>query len=283
MNFRIPLLFFFLGTALLIFTGCRKPLQEEITSGSAAEKGLDTLSVLNGRFNKVLPVKANGHCSLFYYLEGKPRRESFPVQLWVNPPDELYLQGDVAFDAKGIVIGSNAQQFWLAMQPNEISSYWWGDWSQQSSHGTMLINPHVVLEGLGIVDVSNKKNWTFSRRDSVEVFTNRQNGSSVKRIFVGSSDRRIRRIEYVGIEGEAVTVAELDKYVKVAEGFYVPAEIKIIRRIAKNKSDFVSITLKISTIKSVSYTDEHRQHLFQRRQMKGFKHIYQIIDGNSIE
>ncbi len=283
MNYRTFLVSFCCAVTSLILTGCRQQVQEEIAQCPAAEKGVDTLGVLKSRFEKTLPLKANGQCFLLYYVEGKPHKENFPVQLWVNPPYEIYLQGDVAFDAKGIILGSNRQQFWLAMQPKEISTYWWGDWSQQSSLETMLINPRVVLEGLGIVEISEKENWTFSQQGSFEVLTRRQDGLGVKRIFVSSHDKRVRRIEYVGTEGEAVTVAELDRYVKVSEGFYVPAVVKIIRRLARDKQSFMSITINLSTIKSVSFTDQQRQRIFQRRPMRGFKHIYRIVDGKVIE
>ena len=45
-------------------------------------------------------------------------------------------------------------------------------------------------------------------------------------------------MEYVGVEGEAVTVIELDRYIKVSEDFYVPTHIKIIRRLTSDKTGF---------------------------------------------
>jgi len=87
----------------------------------------DLLELLGRRWANAGPFRANGQCLLKYYdAEGQLRPENFPVKLWVKPPDKICLYGDVGFDARGIVLGSNEQSFWLVTRPKEIRGYWWG-------------------------------------------------------------------------------------------------------------------------------------------------------------
>jgi len=267
--------------AMLFGAGCKSPMPKETVPAVAAETDGQILDLLQYRYGKAIPLKANGQCMLLYYAKGKPRKENFPIQLWLNPPSEIYMQGDIAFNAKGIMLGSNAEEFWLALQPKEVSKYWWGEWSRQSSLGTILINPRVVLEAAGMVNIEAGRQWSFGQEDSYRVLIN-QDGGGIKRIYIGR-DSLVRRIEYVGVEGETLTVTELDRFVKAAEDFYVPTEIKIIRRLPNEKKDTVSITIKLVTIKPAEFTQEQRRFLFERHPVKGFKHIYQIIDGKAVE
>jgi hypothetical protein len=276
------ILVFVVFAATSVLAGCQAPEQKEAGPAAAVMTDKWILKNLEERQSRAVPLKANGQCEMLFYVNGKPHRENFPVQLWVNPPSEIYMQGDVAFNAKGVVLGSNTEEFWFALQPKEISSYWWGRWSQQNSLGTMMINPHIVLEGIGVIKIDSEEQWTFGQEDSYRVLT-RQDEGRTKRIYVNSRDGRIRRMEYVGAEGESVTVAELDKYIEVTEDFYVPTRIKIIRKLTGDKVGFVSITLKISNVKATSFTEEQERFLFERRPMQGFKHIYRIIDSRVVE
>jgi hypothetical protein len=275
-------LLFSLFAVTFVLAGCQTVEQKEAVPEKAVMTERWILENLEERYSSAVPLKANGQCEMLFYVKGKPHRENFPVQLWVNPPSDMYMQGDVAFNAKGIVLGSNTEEFWFALQPKEISSYWWGQWSQQNSLGSLMVNPQIVLEGMGIIKIDSEKQWTFGQEDSYRVLT-RQADGRIKRIYVNEHDGRVRRLEYVGAEGEAVTVAELGKYTKVGEDFYVPTQIKIIRRLTNDKAGFVSITLKISSVKTASFTEEQKRFLFERHPMEGFKHIYRIVDSKVVE
>ena len=102
--------------AILIFSGCAAQIQKPVRVCPGKESIAESLSSLRLRLENAVPLKANGQCLLQYYAEDrKPKKENFPVKLWVNPPVEIYMQGDVAFDPKGIVLGSNEDEFWLAV------------------------------------------------------------------------------------------------------------------------------------------------------------------------
>jgi len=231
-----------------------------------------------------VPIKANGRCLLEYYVDGKRYKENFAVKLWVNPPAQIYLQGDVAFDPKGIVLGSNEKQFWLAVKPKEIDSYWWGRWADEKSCTEgLMINPELLLEALGFTALVDEGNWSLSNEGAFDVLTKRSDKNVIARkIYIYSCDYLPGRIEYLDTDQMAVVVTELDKYKEVLEGFSVPTVIKIVRH-TENIDARVSITLELGSIKSMHFTEPAQRRLFTRPEPGGFGHIYKIVDGNIIE
>jgi len=258
----------------------QRPIQVCPGAGSAAE----AISILTGRLENALPVKANGRCLLEYYVDGKRHKENFAVKLWVNPPAQIYLQGDVAFDPKGIVAGSNEKQFWLAVKPKEIDSFWWGRWSDEKScAGELMINTELLLEALGFTALVDEGNWSLSNEGAFDVLTKRSSRSVIARkIYIYSCDYLPGRIEYLDADQTAVVVTELDKYKEVLDGFSVPTVIKIVRH-TENIDARVSITLELGSVKSTHFTERAQRRLFTRPEPRGFGHIYKIADGNIIE
>jgi len=219
------------------------------------------------------------------------------VKLWVNPPGEIYLQGDIAFDPKGLIAGSNKHEFWLAIKPKEINSYWWGKWAEETSGQKLMLSPKMVLEALGIAEIGGEGNWSLSNVDHYDVLSKRNERATViKKIYIyNSRDYLIKKIEYFDANGQAAVVTELDKYKKVLNDFppsreghsrfggvpFVPTFIKIITCIDGKEEDSVRITL--GSIKSMNFTDKQRRRLFTRPAPRGYKHVYKIVDGNIIE
>lgn len=278
-------LYFCFAAGILILVGCapevRKPLEICPGKDSVAE----AVSALESHWQNMVPLKANGQCLLEYYVEGKqkPQKEKFSVKLWVNPPVEMYLQGDVTLVPKAIVLGSNQDEFWLSVRAKEISTYWWGEWSQQDSSLTLMINPKTLLEALGIAAVDAQPNWSLSNEGAFDVLTKRERGVVTKKIYVYSCDYLVRKIEYFDVYGQVAVVAELDKYKQVLEGFFVPASIKIIERADDNPKESLSITLDLKSIKSTKITAKQQNVLFNRPQPRGIKRVIRIVGGNWIE
>jgi hypothetical protein len=246
---------------------------------------MQSLDVLNERSENAVSLRANGQCRLQYYDGGKKHKENFPVKVWVNPPAEIYLQGDVAFDARGIVLGSNEDEFWLAMKPKEISGYWWGRWSDANCPEMLMISPKLLLEGLGIVMVdTDEHNWRLSNKDGFDVLTKHSDQGVVqKSIHVDCCDYLIAKIEYFDAGGQAIAVVDLDKYKEVVEDFFVPAGIKITTYGEQAVEDSVEVSFSLRSIKPASFTDKQRDRLFRRPEPRGFEHIYEIVDGEMIE
>jgi len=272
----------FVVAVILILAGCAPRMQEPMWVCPGKESATEALSILRSRSQNTVPMKANGQCLLKYYVEGKPYKENFPVKLWVSPPNRIRLQGDVAFNPKGIVLGSNEDEFWLVMKPKEIRSYFWGQWAEGNCLEKMMISPELVLEALGIVEVSGEEDWSLSNEGVFDVLTkrNEQNGV-IKKMYVYSCDYLVRRIEYFDANGQALVIAELGKYKEVSKGFFVPAVIKIVRRTDGDSEDSFKITL--GSVKPVNFSEKQKRLIFARPKPRGFKHIYKIIDGEMIE
>ncbi|MCK4291705.1 MAG: hypothetical protein KAY65_00805 [Planctomycetes bacterium] len=273
-------------TVMLILAGCgparRKPLQVCPGKDSAAE----ALSALRLHSQNVTPLRATGRCRLEYYTEEKrkPHKEAFPVWLWVNPPAEICLHGDVAFDPRGLVLGSNNDEFWLSIRP-KISSYWRGRWSRNNNVQQLILSPRVVLEAIGIAaadgDAGGQGDWSLSNEGPFDVLTRRSGtGLTVKRIYIHNCDYLVRKIEYLNEFGQVEVVAELDKYKEVVEGFSTPTSIKVVKRTGSGRDDSVRITLK--SVKPYEFTKKQLEFLFKPRPGR-FKHVYEVVRGRSVE
>jgi hypothetical protein len=276
------ILFLIAVTEMLILGGCAAQMERAVRVCPGKESAAESLSSLRLQLENAVPLKANGQCLLQYYNgDKKPKKENFPVKLWVNPPVEIYMQGDVAFDPKGIVLGSNEDEFWLAVRLKEVSGYWWGRWLEESRPEKLMISPRLVLEALGAAAVGDEEGWSLSKEGAFDVLTKQEGGAKTRKIYINNCDYLVRKIEYYRDDGRAAIVMELDKYKKISKVFSVPSVIKIINRTDSNKEDSVQITLGF--VKPANFTGKQRGRLFVRPQPDGFKHIYKIVDGSIIE
>ena len=283
MTQRGILLYFTAGVLLAILWGCapQKPIAKRECPGALS--AVESLSNLELQSEKAVPVKANGQCLLRYYdEEAKLQKENFAVKLWVNPPSEIYLQGDVALNAKGIVLGSNTEEFWLAIRPKEISGYWWGKWEEQESLAKMWINPKVLLEAIGVSEVSCRDSWSLSKERDFDVLTKRNGSVENRKVYVDTCDYLVRRIEYFHLKGQRAAFAELDRYKEVVEGFSMPRFIRIVNE-GSNSEDLVEIELNLKPAKKTSFNEKQQAVLFGRPEPRGFEHVYRIVGGNTLE
>jgi len=229
-----------------------------------------------------VPLEATGQCLLQYYAEGKKYKENFPVKLRVNPPAQIRLHGDFFLNPRGIVLGSNEREFWLAIKPKDISTYHWGLWSEQNFSQSIIINPKILLEALGIVPPGDDESWYLSNEGVFDVLTERNDqGRIIKKVYIHSCDYRVFKIEYFNVDGKAGAIVELYKYKEMSEGYFVPRVIKIVTYTQESREDSVVITLR--SPKPYKFDKKKQDFYFNRSKPKGFKHIYRIIDGHIIE
>jgi hypothetical protein len=262
----------------LFFAGCAVQPMRRCPGKTNVD---EAIAVLKSRREKAAPIRATGQCLLRYHAEGKIRKENFPVKLWVNPPYEIYLQGDVAFDATGLVFGSNADEFWFWLKPKEVSSYWSGKWSQAGIWNGLAVSPMIMLETFGAVDIRNG-NWTLSRDGGLDLLILRNDrGIIIQKIYIEPCDYVVRRIERFDESGGLYLKAEFADYEKTAEVFLTPSRIKIVAVSEKSSEDSVEITL--SSVKTAELSGQQRERLFVRPLPRGFNHIYQVIDGEAVE
>jgi hypothetical protein len=175
------------------------------------------------------------------------------------------------------VIGSNEREFWLSMRPKEISSYIWGQWSQQICFRHLVINPTLLLESLGMLWFDTNSDWFLSNSGTFDILTKSRQAGITRKVYIYSCDRLIRKIEYLDTNGKVLVVAELNGYRPVSQVFQVPSIIKIVRHRQDGKSDSIGITL--SSIKLVHLTKEQQSQLFSRPEPTGFQHIYKLDEN----
>jgi hypothetical protein len=269
--------------AIFFLSGCGPQRREPKPVLGVRKSAAEALSVLRSRSQHTGPLKANGQCLWQYYIDGKRRKENFAVKLWVNPPAEVYMQGDVGFNPRGIVLGSNASVFWLLIKP-ELSRYSWGKWSEQETSGGLMVVPKTLDEALGIVEVVDEKRWSLSKEGGYDVLIRRNDkGGIARKLYINRRDYLIRKIEYFDVNGNVLALAELDKYKDVTEDFFVPTVIKIMMYGEDDAEDSDSITLNLKSVKSTNFSDKKRSAFFTLPPTKGYEHIYRIIDGHLIE
>ncbi len=281
------LLFVHLITATLFLAGCNRQIQKPERSCPGSESAIEALSVLKSRSQNMVPFKANGQCRLEFYVDGKPKKENFPVQVWLNPPADIYIQGDVAFDPRGIVLGSNENKFWLAIKLKDVSSYWLGNWAETGSVGGLLLDPRVVLEALGIIALQSDRedvgNWSLSKEGVFDVLTRQSdNTGTIKKLYADNCDYSVRKIQYLNIDKQFELVVELDKFEQVVNGFSVPSIIRILRN-GENLKEPTSVCVSLTSIKPMSFGAKQQDILFNHPEQKGFKHVFVNVDGRWIE
>lgn len=267
--------------AMFFLAGCAYEAKEPLWICPGKRSVAKALSALKSNSQKIVSLKANGKCRLRYYVEdkSKPQTENFSVKLRVNPPVDIYLQGDAPLVHKAIVLGSNEQEFWLSIRPKEISAYWWGKWSEQDNSNGMLINPKILLEALGIIEVDEEENWSLSNEGPFDILTKQDRNIVTKKIYIYNCDYRVRKIEYFDPNSQVIACIELTKYKKVSEKCFIPSSIEITTNSQSDTENSDSITLNLKSIKPAMINDI----LFKRGPHRGFKHVYQVINGKWIE
>jgi hypothetical protein len=272
-NYRLSL-YFFVVSGLIIISGCviEPPKPIEIVPGKSSIT--EALSVLKARSEKAVPILARGRCVFeFYDPESKKRKkEQLAVLVLMQPPIEIYLQGDATLLKKALILGSNEREFWLLLKPKEISTYWWGTWSEQESYEGLMINPKTLFEALGFLDIESKENWSLSSKGVYDVLTQQNRGITIKKMHISKHGYLINKIEYFNSAGEALAMAELKNYKKLAGGFYVPASIKIMTYKQEGGAEPLGITFNLSTIKPKELS-ERQQSVFERPPPQGFEYI----------
>lgn len=267
--------------AAVLLAGCAAQTPQPMRYCEGKKTAAEAIETLNSRRDKALPIRATGQCLLRYHLEGKQHKENFPVKLWINPPDEIYIQGDVAFDATGLVLGSNADEFWFWLKPKEISAYWWGRWSQSGTWNSLVLSPTALLDAFGNVNLRDGR-WSLTRMGNLDVLVlYNEQGTVFKLVHIEPCDYVVSKIEHLDSTGKLVGRAEFADYEQIDDGFSVPTSINIIAFSSDGNNDSVRISL--NSVKPTEVSQQQRQRLFVRPQPRGFEHVYQIIDGSAVE
>ncbi len=265
-----------------ILTSCTPPIAKPMRICPGMGSVTNAFAVLELRSQNIFSLKATGQCLLQYFDEdNKRKKENIVVKIWIDQPDKIYLQGDVGFNPKGIILGSNEDEFWWSIKP-EINSLWWGVWSDKNCLEKLMISPESLLEAFGIVEVSDKQNWYLSNKGTFDILTKSSGGIETKRIHIGTCDSLVRKIEYFNADGQLAVTTEMDNYKEISGDIFVPSYIKITNRQENSKSDSISITLNLKSVKLASFTNKQKGRLFNKPDARQFKHIYNLNENCDI-
>jgi hypothetical protein len=267
---------------LFVFlTGCVGPKQEKFNICPGKTSLKDSIAALEAA-GKVLPFRASGQCFATVYENDKRRKEQFSIKVWFNPPAELRLFGDIAFNARGLDIGSNSKDFWIAAKPRELgNSFAWGLWQQQQEFVADL-GPKIILEAFGSITFDKDADWSLSNEGPFDILTLKTQDRIVKKIYIYSCDYRVRKIEYFDDKGSLSLVLELSNYSIRFDGCSFASQMLIRLLHTDSKEDSFRIIFK--TVSAFEYTAEKKQAFFQKPEnMDGFEHVYQIVNGRLSE
>lgn len=279
----IPLFGIFCSGIFLLFGGCSAVQmgQERICPGK--ESAVDAVISLRANSENAAAFRASGQCTLEYYADNKEHKENFPVKLWVKPPSKIYVQGELAFDPKGFVLGANEEEFWLLLKPKEISSYCWGRREEGRNASGLMVNPQQLIEVLGIMDTGQAGGWQLSNKDGFDIFTVQSGAVEIKKIYIYACDYKVSRIEYLNAAGGTDIIAEMDRYRGIGDNFSVPSFIRIAGPDKEDKKRQVGITLNLSSVRRTDFTGVQEISMFTRPQSDGFKHVFKITNGEVTE
>lgn len=247
--------------AALFQCGCGLEPQEPMQICPGKGSVQEALDALRANAQKAGALGVNGKCLLSYLVDGKRKKEGpFSTTLRVDPPSHMYLQINVAFDARGIVAGANEHEFWLAIKPKEINTYWHGQWAEVRRSEGLLFNPRVMLEALGIADVGEggEQNWLLMNEGPFDILLlHDTEGTLVKKVYVYCCDYVIRKIEYFDLYGMPEITAELGGYVQVTDEFSMPTRVTVLYRKDMDEAKFT-----LSTPKVMSFSEKQKKVLF---------------------
>jgi hypothetical protein len=261
-----------------LLCGCQ-PQMERLTACPGKATVAAAIDDLNARTAAMPGLKASGRCTIEYYDEdGKKRHESFPAIIRTSPPQGLYFQGNLIIP-KGLILGTNSEEFWLWIKLKEVDSFWSGPISGCSETPALLLSPSSVLESLGYLrlDPRNPGGYAIKHEGPYDVLTMLdEKGALARRVYVYSCDSTPRKIEYFGSGNKLVMTTTLQYYKPVAGGSsVVPTQIEMTL-VGKDRSQKLSITLNKDTLEVFEPSAKQSAVLFAKPDASGTKHIFKL-------
>jgi hypothetical protein len=273
---------------ILLLGGCAAQPQRKLEICPGKATAAEALETLKARAHDAVPVWANGHAVLTYHApdKKKPEKHGLDLVLRFEPPAGIFLQGSVT-GIKAVILGSNEEEFWLALRPKEISSYYIGRWQDVRDFEGLVMSPRLVLEAIGMVDVPgmeiNPALWKLENKGPYDILTQRdESGQPVRRLHVYACDYTVREIEYFNRHGKVVAVAQLGDYKPVGQDFSVPTQINVVSTRPDGRKD--SVVMEISSPRTKAFNEAQRQQMFQPPpDADKFEHVFHYEEGQWVE
>jgi hypothetical protein len=199
-------------------------------------------------------------------------RDNLPVKLWVNPPYDLYIQGDAAFDPKAVIAGCNAREFWLWIKPGSMKGYWWGEWPFWGRAFGLAVNPALVLEAFFPAGTHpDPERSRFYEADGFSVIET-AGTDPARRIYLPRCGGPPARVEYLEA-GRVMATMELSGYVALSRDFSMPSRIIIKGAPAEGQME---LHLRLSRVEPVKLNERQLEALFTRPRARGDAPVYRV-------
>jgi hypothetical protein len=275
------LLFLLYSVIAVVLVGCAPEKPQPARQCPGKDSTDQALAALETSASQLRPFVAYGSGQVSFYEEkkSKPRNEKITtIKLWFEPPWNMRFWGDVAFNPRGLDVGSNEREFWLAAKPKEIGNvYIWGLWSQQTDATEMMLSPKVLLLALGVLEARDDQVWSFSPDKSGDMLTlYNADGRIVKKVHIDNCRYHISSIEFFNPQQELATTLRLGDYRDI-DVMFIPAEITIINHNYDGTEDTFEIRLK-----SIKPSGKIKKGVFERPDTKGFEEVDQLIGDRII-
>ncbi len=241
----------------------------------------EALAQLKTNTAGIVEFKANGKCKAQYYdAKGNVRKEQFNVMAFVDPPDQIRFFGDIAFNARGLDVGANTDDFWFAAKPKELGNiYIWGQWSQRQRGSQILMSPQVLLEAFGLIFSEADIKWQLENKDEYDILTRLdEHGKTAEKIHIYNCNYTVSKIEYYDVNQQPIMSVAMADYQEFNEKNILPNEITIAHYKSDGKMD--TFNIKLSSLKPLRKKNAKR---YERPKSKGFKEIYKLIRGEAIK
>ena len=284
---RIPQWCGWLGLTLAaLAAGCATTGTPQLPICPGKASAADALAALSARAEQAVPLRVSGgQCRLEYYVpeDEDPKRHNLTLQIWFHPPSQMYIQGAIAVDSKGLIVGCNEEEFWLALRPKEMNAYYWGQWDEAANVEGLVISPQIVLEAFGIIvrhSGDDTKAWSLTNEGPYDILTlKNEAGETRKRVYIYTCDYLVRKIEYFDDEGRIAARAELDEYEPVTDDFVIPTKMMVTAFGLDGRPDVADI--KLVSIREKELSERARQKVFARdpEDVERFDRVYRYENG----
>jgi hypothetical protein len=273
----------FVTSALGVIAGCVPPPETPLRICPGKATVQEALSTLEARAGNAVSFRANAQCMLTYHVadSDKQKRNNVPMQIFFSPPSDIYIQGSIGVDPKAVIIGSNDEEFWLALKPKEMSRYYEGRWDEVRDFDGLMLSPKIVLEAFGLLaraDAAESDRWSLRNDGPYDILTrNDKAGRPTKRVYVYACDYDVRRIEYLDETGAIVGRARLMGYQPVTEKFAIPTRIDATLTQANGSEDRMEIDLNPPKVKE--FSEPQRAYMFTPRGKERAEQVFRYRDG----
>ncbi len=268
----------FAVSTLLFLAGCAAIPVEKPDIICPVKTNTDQVIAAVGATANAHSIRAKGTLRFQEFNAGAAGHpENLNLQLRSVPPYHLFLQADSIL-GEAMRLGSNSEEFYLRVKPNEISSYYHGKWAAANNcHSRLFISPQIILEALGSASVDNS--MKLSTENGFYVLSSiGPSGSLLKKVYIDCQSYLTRRIEYFDTHGNTVLKLILSNYTNSPNGITVPTGLEISYYDDGNLK--TSVEIKLKGVKPFAPTEvQLKGKLFRRPDPKGLKNVYELVEN----